>query len=78
VIQSTYEAVQLASLRDAEGRHHAELEWAPMAGSVEYRVYTAAESAGRMWIVPPALLPWVWPGVGVGSGTGSRPDLRIG
>src|SRR5215472_6676726 len=31
-----------------------------------------------MWVGAPALLPRVWPGVGVGSGTGSRPDLRIG
>ena len=47
VIQSTYEVVQLASLRDAEGRHHAKLEWAPMAGSVAYDVYTAAELTFR-------------------------------
>jgi hypothetical protein len=47
VIVSTYEAVTLASMRDAEGLHHAKLEWAPMPGSVEYRVYTAAESTFR-------------------------------
>ncbi|TVZ05052.1 hypothetical protein EAS64_10550 [Trebonia kvetii] len=47
VIQSAYEAVRLASLRDAGGLHHAKLEWAPMAGSAEYRVYTAAESTFR-------------------------------
>jgi len=47
VIQSTYEAVLLAGLRDAEGAHHAELTWAPMAGSAGYRVYTAAESTFR-------------------------------
>lgn len=47
VIASTYEAVRLASLRDAEGRYHAKLDWAPMAGSAEYRVYTAAESTFR-------------------------------
>ncbi|WP_157968530.1 hypothetical protein [Streptomyces geranii] len=47
MIQSTYEAVRLASLRDAEGAHHAEPVWTPMAGSVGYRVYTAAESTFR-------------------------------
>ena len=46
-IVSTYEAVTLASLRDAEGLHHARLEWTPMAGAVEYRVYTSAESNFR-------------------------------
>ena len=44
VIVSSYEAVTLASMRDAEGLHHAELAWSPMPGAVEYRVYTAAES----------------------------------
>jgi hypothetical protein len=46
-IVSTYEAVTLASLRDAQGLHHARLEWAPMPGSVEYRIYTCAESTFR-------------------------------
>jgi len=57
VIQSTYEAVQLASLRDAEGLHHAKLEWAPMPGSVEYRVYTAAESTFRALTGMPVVTP---------------------
>ena len=29
-----------------------------------------AESAGRMWVSAPALLPRLWPGMGVGSGPG--------
>jgi len=37
-----------------------------------------AESAGRMWVSAPALLPRFCGDVGVGSGTGSRPDLRVG
>jgi hypothetical protein len=57
VIQSTYEAVQLASLRDAEGMHHAKLEWAAMPGSVEYRVYTAAESTFRALTGMPVVTP---------------------
>jgi hypothetical protein len=57
VIQSTYEAVQLASLRDAEGMHHAKLEWAPMPGSVEYRVYTSAESTFRALTGMPVVTP---------------------
>src|SRR5262249_28815065 len=57
VIQSTYEAVQLASLRDAEGMHHARLEWTAMPGSVEYRVYTAAESTFRALTGMPVVTP---------------------
>jgi hypothetical protein len=57
VIQSTYEAVLLASLRDAEGLHHAKLEWAPMPGSVEYRVYTSAESTFRALTGMPVVTP---------------------
>ncbi len=47
VITSTYEAVVLASMRDADGLHHANLTWSPMAGAVSYRVYTCAESTFR-------------------------------
>jgi hypothetical protein len=57
VIQSTYEAVRLASLRDAEGMHHVKLEWASMPGSVEYRVYTAAESTFRALTGMPVVTP---------------------
>jgi hypothetical protein len=57
VIVSTYEAVTLASLRDAEGLHHARLEWAPMPGAVEYRVYTAAESTFRALTGLPVVTP---------------------
>jgi putrescine---pyruvate transaminase len=37
-----------------------------------------AYSTERMWVVLPALLPPFRLGGGVGSGPGSRPDLRIG
>ena len=47
VITSSYEAVVLASMRDADGLHHANLTWSPMAGAVSYRVYTCAESTFR-------------------------------
>jgi len=57
VIVSTYEAVKLASLRDADGLHHARLEWTPMPGAVEYRVYTAAESTFRALTGLPVVTP---------------------
>ena len=57
VIVSTYEAVTLASLRDADGLHHAQLAWAPMPGSVGYRVYTAAESTFRALTAMPVVTP---------------------
>jgi hypothetical protein len=47
VITSSYEAVVLASVRDADGLHHANLTWSPMAGAVGYRVYTCSESSFR-------------------------------
>lgn len=47
VITSSYEAVVLASVRDADGLHHANLAWSLMAGAVGYRVYTCSESTFR-------------------------------
>jgi len=47
VITSAYEAVLLASLRDADGLHHARLTWTPMAGAGAYRVYTVSEATFR-------------------------------
>jgi hypothetical protein len=35
-------------------------------------------SAGRMWIRTPALLPWFWIGLGVGSVACVRPDRLAG
>ncbi len=43
VVVNTRELVQLASLPDADGRHHAVLEWAPAPGAVAYFVYSCAE-----------------------------------
>jgi len=47
VITSSYDHVTLASLRDAEGLHHARLSWSPMAGAVAYQVYTCSEATFR-------------------------------
>ena len=47
IIASSYEAVVLASVRDADGLHHANLTWSPMAGATGYRVYTCSESTFR-------------------------------
>jgi hypothetical protein len=41
-------------------------------------VLSHSDSAGRVWIVLPALLSRIWLGAGVGSGAWVRPDLRFG
>src|SRR2546429_9808890 len=45
--------------------------WRPPAERREY-------SAGRLWIVLPALLARLCGAAGVGPGPGARPDLRFG
>ena len=47
VISTSYDDVTLASLRDAEGLHHAQLSWNAMAGAVAYQVYTCSEATFR-------------------------------
>lgn len=47
VINTTYDNVTLASLRDAQGLHHARLTWSPMAGAVAHQVYTCSEATFR-------------------------------
>jgi hypothetical protein len=47
VIQTSYELVQMTSMRDAEGLYHANLVWTAIPGAVGYRIYTAAESTFR-------------------------------
>ncbi|HYN56768.1 MAG TPA: hypothetical protein VES03_06190 [Motilibacterales bacterium] len=57
VITSTYEAIALASLRDADGQHHANLTWSSMTGAVGYYVYTTTESTFLAMRSQPAPLP---------------------
>lgn len=47
VITHSYDDVTLASMRDGEGLHHAQLSWSAMAGAVGYQVYTCSESTFR-------------------------------
>ncbi|HEX6888662.1 MAG TPA: hypothetical protein VF143_11200 [Candidatus Nanopelagicales bacterium] len=47
VITSVYDDVALASMRDTEGLHHAQLTWSPMPGAVGYHVYTCSEATFR-------------------------------
>ena len=47
VINTSYDNVTLASLRDAEGLHHAQLTWTAMDGAVAYQVYTCSEATFR-------------------------------
>lgn len=47
VITAVYDAVTMASLRDADGLHHAQLQWPAMAGAQGYYVYGCAESTFR-------------------------------
>src|SRR6266516_1058545 len=60
--QQLAQGLPLASQRTAPQTH--DLRGGP--GRIHGQT-TSAYSAGRMWIVLPALLPWFWPGTGVGS-----------
>jgi hypothetical protein len=53
VITSSYDNVTLASLRDADGLHHARLSWSPMTGAVAYQVYTCSEATFRTFHLQP-------------------------
>ncbi|MEO5653407.1 MAG: hypothetical protein ABIN79_04430 [Marmoricola sp.] len=44
VLTAVHEDVVLASMRDADGMHHADLRWPGLLGASSYRVYTCAES----------------------------------
>ena len=44
VLTAVHEDVVLASMRDADGMHHADLRWPALPGASTYRVYTCAES----------------------------------
>src|SRR5690606_15416842 len=41
--------VTLASMRDGQGLHHAQLSWSAMGGAVAYQVYTASEATLRAY-----------------------------
>lgn len=47
VLTKTYDQFILASTRDSNGSHHANLEWNTAAGAVAYQVYTCSESTFR-------------------------------